>query len=240
MGQRSQIYVRFTDKEGKKYLYARYYQWNYGERMVSRAKHSLEWIKEMIQYPHVFTSEQIRLIRILDTNFDMQDVVISSDIVQEWKDNFSEENFNNFVFKWQDNNDGKLFIDIDENENTIKYAFTDQYKMDRVMSAAQYMQWNHKQWRNSKYISKEQKALCEKNIRQIPRLAKLMTKEELDEFITCDYGYKSHKSPINYDVDVYNVYDGNELVFITEYEHQALEMCCNINADGGNGYYTIQ
>ena len=143
MGQRSQIYVRFTDKEGKKHLFARYYGWNYAERMVSRAKHSIEWIKEMLNYSYVFTAEPQRLIRILDVNFDMQDVVISQDIVQEWKDDFSEENFNNFVFKWQDNNDGKLFIDIDENESTIKYAFTAQYKMDRCMSAAQYMTWNH-------------------------------------------------------------------------------------------------
>lgn len=239
MGQRSQIYVRFTDKEGKKYLIARYFGWNYSERMVSRAKHSLEWINEMIQYPHVFTSEQIRLIRILEVNFDMGDVAITSDIIEEWNEYFPEENFSDYVFKWVDNNDGKLFIDIDENTMSIKYCFTDS-DISKPLTAAQYMQWNHKQWRNSKYISKEQKQICEKNIRKIPKLAKLMTKEELDEFIICDYGYKSHPKPVDYDVNIYNVYDGNELVFITEYEHQALEMCCNINADGGNGYYTIQ
>ena len=239
MGQRSQIYVRFTDKEGKKYLYARYYGWNYGERMVSRAKHSLEWIQSMKNYFHVFTHEPQRLIRILDTNFDMQDVVISSDLISEWDEYFSEDNFNDSVFKWADNNDGKLFIDVNENENIIKYAFTD-YDISKPLSAAQYMRWNHKEWRNSKYISKEQKSLCEKNIRLIPKLAKLMTKEELDEFISCDYGYKSHPKPVDYEVPIYNVYDGNDLVFTTEYEHQALEMCCNINADGGNSYYTIQ
>jgi hypothetical protein len=240
MGQRSQIYVRFTDKEGEKHLFARYYSWNYAERMVSRAKHSIEWIKEMLNYSYVFTTEPQRLLRILDVNFDMQDVVISQDIVQEWKDDFSEENFNNFVFKWQDNNDGKLFIDIDENESTIKYAFTDQYKMDRCMSAAQYMTWNHKEWRKSKYIDNEQKAICEKNIRLIPKLAKLMTKEELDEFINYDYGITAPAKEINYDVPIYNIYDGNELIFVTEDEDQAFKMCNNINNDGGSGYYTIQ
>lgn len=240
MGQRSQIYVRCTNKEGEKYLYARYYSWNYGERMVSRAKHSLEWIKSMKNHFWIFSREPQRLIRILDTNFDMQDVVISSDLIKEWNEDFPEENFNDFIFKWVDNNDGKLFIDIDENQDTIKYAFTDGYSMDRVMSAAQYMNWNHKKWRDSKYISKEQKSLCENNIRFIPRIAKLMTKQELDEFISCDYGYKSHKAPINYDEPIYAVYDGDELIFTTTYEQQAYQMVNNINNDGGCGYYTIQ
>lgn len=239
MGQRSQIYVRFTDKEGKKYLYARYYQWNYGKNMVSITKHALEWIKAHQKYPHIFMYEPQRLIRILDTNFDVQDIAISSDIIKEWNEYFSEENFNHFCFKGQDNNDGKLFIDINENEEIIKYAFTDR-NISKHLTAAQYMRWNNKEWRQSKYIDKEQKALCEKNIRQIPRLAKLMTKEELDEFITCDYGYKSHKLPINYDEPIYAVYDGDELIFTTTYEHKAYQMVNNINNDGGCGYYTIQ
>ena len=240
MGQRSQIYVRCTNKEGEKYLYARYYGWNYGERMISRAKHSLEWIKSIKNNFWIFSGEPQRLIRILDTNFDMQDVVISSDLIKEWNEDFPEENFNNYVFKWADNNDGKLFIDINENEDVIKYAFTDGYNMDRVMSAAQYMNWNHKKWRDSKYIDKEQKALCEKNIRQIPRLAKLMTIKELNDFINDDYGYKSHSTPVNYDLPIYAVYDGNELIFTTIDERQAYTMVNNINNDGGCGYYTIQ
>lgn len=239
MGQRSQIYVRFTDKENKKYLIARYFGWNYSERMVSRAKHSLEWIKEYLKYPHVFISEPQRLIRILEVNFDMGDVLITSDLISEWNEDFPEEKFSDYVFRWADNNDGKLFIDIKEGEDIIKYAFTDS-DISKPLTAAQYMRWNHKEWRKSKYIDKEQKALCEKNIRLIPKLAKLMTKEELDEFITCDYGYKSHKKPIDYNANVYNVYDGNELIFVTNYEHEAREKRDNIIAIGGNGYYTIQ
>lgn len=34
MGQRSQIYVRYNEK----LLFARYFQWNYGTRMISRAR----------------------------------------------------------------------------------------------------------------------------------------------------------------------------------------------------------
>lgn len=41
MGQRSQIYVRYNKKDMNgvncKKLIANYYQWNYGERMISRA-----------------------------------------------------------------------------------------------------------------------------------------------------------------------------------------------------------
>ena len=239
MGQRSQIYVRFTDKENKKYLIARYFGWNYSERMVSRAKHSLEWIKEMIQYPHVFTSEQIRLIRILEVNFDMGDVAITSDIIEEWNEYSPEENFSDYVFKWVDNNDGKLFIDIDENTMNIKYCFTDR-DISKPLTAAQYMQWNHKQWRNSKYISKEQKALCEKNIRQIPRLAKLMTMEELTDFINCDYGYKSHKTPVDYKQPIYLIYNNDDFIDVVDYEYKAKEQCSKINANGGCGYYLVQ
>ena len=48
MGQRSQIYVRLKDKEGNKYLIAKYFQWNYGERMISRAKYGIEYCKNQI------------------------------------------------------------------------------------------------------------------------------------------------------------------------------------------------
>jgi hypothetical protein len=55
------------------------------------------------------------------------------------------------------------------------------------MSAAQYMNWDCKGWRKSEYIDDEQKALCEANIKAIKKLAKLMTKEEVEEFINADY-----------------------------------------------------
>ena len=41
MGQRSQIYVRYTNEKGEHFLTARYFGWNYGERMISRARHTL-------------------------------------------------------------------------------------------------------------------------------------------------------------------------------------------------------
>ena len=44
MGQKSQIYVRF-DKE---LVVANYYRWNYGERMISRARYGIEYIKDCL------------------------------------------------------------------------------------------------------------------------------------------------------------------------------------------------
>lgn len=79
MGQRSQIFVRYEDN-GQKKIIARYYQWNYAERMISRARYGIEWLKEMYKYS--FEIER-KLYRILDTNFDMIDCVISSDIIKD-------------------------------------------------------------------------------------------------------------------------------------------------------------
>lgn len=45
MGQRSQIFVRFEKELGEKEIVARYFNWNYGERMISRVYHTIDWIK---------------------------------------------------------------------------------------------------------------------------------------------------------------------------------------------------
>lgn len=188
MGQRSQIYVRY----GNKLVVANYYQWNFGERMISRARYGIEYIKEnLIQYKdYIFNNsyEMKRLGRIFDVNFDMKDVQMGQNLVQEWKEQFSDEKlFNDVVFKQQDNNDGKLFVDILK-DGTIKYAFLDsECDIENVMSANQYMDWNYKNWKKSKFIENEQKLLCINNIKAIKEMAELMTKEEVEDFIQCKY-----------------------------------------------------
>lgn len=187
MGQRSQIYVRYQ-KDGVNYLTARYYQWNYGERMISRCKHTLEWIKEMINYDWYFTTETETLKRYLDVNFDMQSIVIGQDIVEEWKEcpYQAETTFNEYVFLQQDNNDGKLFIDI--KEGVIKYAFVDtDCNTEHIMNANQYMNWDYEDWLNSEYLDEEDKKTCIENFEAIKSLAELMTQEELEDFINADY-----------------------------------------------------
>jgi hypothetical protein len=144
----------------------------------------------MIPYNWYLTTETEKLKRYLDVNFDMQDIVIGCDIIKEyeedeyWKDN--NYTFNDYIFKCQDNNDGQLFIDI--KDGVIKYAFLDSdCNTDKIMSAARYMNWDCKGWRENEYIDDEQKALCENNIKAIKKLATLMTKEEVEEFINADY-----------------------------------------------------
>lgn len=188
MGQRSQIYVKYN----KKLVIANYYQWNYSERMISRARYGIEYIKEnYLEYRDwIFndTSYLKKLSRIFDVNFDMKDVALSQDIIEEWKADFSEDNFNDFVFKLQGNNDGKLFVDISE-DGIIKYVFLDyECDTDHIMSARQYMNWNDKGWKQSEYIDDEPKVLCEENLKEIDKMAVLMTKEEVEDFINYDYG----------------------------------------------------
>ena len=191
MGQRSQIYIRV--QEGDKYhLIARYFGWNFAERMISRCRHTLKWITDYRDPGYkMFNPDTItKLSRIVEVNFDMCDIVLSQDIIQEYYDlNFNEDypDIQDDVYYDQHNNDGRLLIDVPES-GPIKYAFLDdKFHEDHVMDAARYMEWDCKDWKNSEYIDDKQKELCRNNIKEISRLAQLMTKEEIIEFISCDY-----------------------------------------------------
>lgn len=192
MGQRSQIFVRY-EENGQKKMIARYYQWNYGERMISRARYGIEWLKDMYKYTPEF---ERKLYRILDTNFDMIDCVISSDIIKEFIDDDWENDgytLNNFMFYQQDNNDGKLFIDV-LSDGTIKYAFLD-YNNKKIMSGTEYMKWNRgKDWKNpTEYFDQEDVDICIKNIKEINKMATKMTADEVKEFMEMDYSYLIEK-----------------------------------------------
>lgn len=192
MGQRSQIFVRYEDN-GQKKMIARYYQWNYGERMISRARYGIEWLKKMYKYS--FEIER-KLYRILNVNFDMIDYAISSDIIKEFIDDDWENDgytLNNFMFYQQDNNDGKLFIDV-LSDGTIKYAFLD-YNNKKIMSGTEYMKWNRgKDWKNpTEYFDQEDVDICIKNIKEINKMAIKMTADEVKEFMEMDYSYLIEK-----------------------------------------------
>ena len=164
MGQRSQIYIRVNDMAGRKFLVPRYYQWNYGERMVSRARHILEWLKMYEGWPyslcHGDNTEKLKIV--MDVNFDYHDVVLGQDIIKEWNEEveyakkqgikLSEKAFKEMVFDGQDNNDGQLFIDkiVDyDHKNkkgdprvTYKYGFFMNYGDDfrKPIGPDEYMQ----------------------------------------------------------------------------------------------------
>lgn len=202
MGQRSQIYFRCNDEQGKYRLVARYYQWNYGTRMVSRARGIFEWLEYMKEYPYYFIgisrNENItKLERIMDTNFDYRDVVLGQNILEKYENGYCDKED---IF-YRDNNDGKLLIDMvvdwtrknkkGDNPVKFKYAFVD-WDSKLIGDGEQYMQWNENYgedapaWRDSKSIANEIK-YTERNIRYIDKHAELMTQKEVDEYISHDY-----------------------------------------------------
>jgi len=189
MGQRSQIYVRYNIEDGKKGLIANYYGWNFGERMISRARWGIEHVLDTLKYGWYYKRKDnvTKLSRIFDTNFDMRDIQISCDIIKEHAEDFQEESFNDYVFLMQDNNDGKLVIDI--LGDVVKYAFLDRdANADHIMDGESYMCWNNgEKWRESEHLTAEDIKTCEENIKFITEHATLMTKEDVEEFINHDY-----------------------------------------------------
>ena len=217
MGQRSQIYVRVNDMAGRKFLAPRCYQWNFGERMVSRARHILEWLKMYEGWPYSLCmgDNHEKLKKIMDTNFDYHDVVLGIDLIKEYKETveyFKDRDeepstFKESVFDGQDNNDGQLFIDVIvdyEHKNkkgypkvTYKYAFFMDYDEDhrKPLGPDEYMQADFRDDPNDPDYEpwressyfKECVKYTERNIRYIEKHAQLMTQEEALEFTAYNY-----------------------------------------------------
>lgn len=185
MGHRSAIYIRIWDNYNTTpKLYAKYFNWNFGERMISRGRHGIEYIKANMKYISD-SSKQEKINRIFDVNFDIKDIAITSDIIKEFLEQFTNYfEANEYIFECVANNNGKLFIDITKN-GEIKYCFTD-YSL-KILTPTQYMNWDRFGWKNSNLLSEDEIEICKNNIKYINNNAKLMTKEELQEFINFDY-----------------------------------------------------
>lgn len=181
MGQRSQIYVRV---DNKLYL-ARYFRWNYGERMISRARWGIEALSNYVEQGFNLGTEKERFARIFDVNFDMHDVAISADIMEEYREYGSngKMNFNKFVFTEQDNNDGKLLISVDTKKPEIKYAFLNS-DSEYIGDVHQYIQWDIPNF--MKDLILDDLITLRGNCSAIEIMAKLMTQEEAKEFISLD------------------------------------------------------
>lgn len=195
MGQRSQIYILIKDKDNNKTLIAKYFQWNFGERMISRTRYGIEYIKRSIEYINQ-KSVQERINKIFDINFDMQDVALSQDIIQETREDFwgNKQFTNDYIFLNQDNNDGKLFIECDQNFGEIKLCFTD-YDIN-ILTPNEYMKWDMgDNWSSDNFYNdiqmdkdwQEKIPVCEDNIKFINENVKLMDEVELEQFIKGDY-----------------------------------------------------
>lgn len=184
MSQACQIYVRYEKPNGTKELIARYFHWVFGERLVSRCRWSMEHINNGF-------FNKGKLLRVLDVNFDMKDVTISSDIIRERFEDYAGEEFAEAVFYLPQNDDGKLLIDISIDKK-IKYAFLDRdAKAENVMDADAYMDWDYpdKDWTTTLY--EEVVTTCKQNIEYIKKNATLMTTQEVVEFL--EYNYEGDK-----------------------------------------------
>lgn len=194
MGERTQIFVRYEDFSGRKILAARYFQYNSDASMVSRAKGILDWIKRFDPKLRPKT-----LIRIIDTDFDAMDCQISADLIKEYDEDMDNVHSLNYtIFKAMDNQDGKLFIDVLP-DKTVKYVFTDSEGM-QIFTAAQYIEWDcgknwQNEWQEQLYLKNKVDTLLS-NIDTIDNGdAVLMTEEELQEFIECNYEHLLENIP---------------------------------------------
>jgi hypothetical protein len=197
MGQRSQIYIRYNvnDESGRNYkgLIARYFGWNYGERMISRARYVIEELQnEFMEYKLCFGNKEKleKLKRFCETNFDMKDIIFSSDILKEVEE--YDDGDLQYIFN-QDNNDGQLFIDV--TNDGIKYCFMKFYNEGEPMDGEHYMKWNcegdeHPDWHVPyNYMNRHTITYTEKNIKKIDKMATLMSPEEIKAFVEDDYSY---------------------------------------------------
>lgn len=183
MGQRSQIYVKVDDE----LIIANYYQWNFGERMVSRARYGIEHIEYSVDHEYFWmfksANDILKLSRIFDVNFDFKDVAISLDIFKEYAEYGEGCSLEEYVFDDQDCNDGKLFIWVDTQNKAIKYAFTD-CDGDDPMTAVEYMNWEDEVCYEpyTTRLKKSELNIFERNRKYIEKHATLMTSDELAAF----------------------------------------------------------
>lgn len=160
--------------------------------MISRARYIIEEIKdEFMEYKYCFNDNEKleKLKRFCETNFDMKDIVFSSDILKE----VEEFDGDLQLLFGQPNNDGQLFIDI--TDAGIKYCFMKYYNEGEPMNGENYMKWNcenkdHPDWHIPyEYMNKKTISYTERNIKKIDKMATLMTPEEIKSFVEDDYSY---------------------------------------------------
>ena len=188
MGQRSQIYIRWLKNDGDYVLIARYFQWNFSERMISRARSLIEELKGSLCFTYQFNGDKSferKINAYCDINFDFRDIVQSYNILEEYEEYGNKSDFKDFVFLNQDNNDGKLFIEVDVKKEQIKYCLTD-YDM-KILDCQKYMDWDYSMWQHE--LESYHYAYTIDNLEYIKKNAKLMSKADLKKFI--DYPYDS-------------------------------------------------
>lgn len=203
MGQRSQIYVAWEKENGERELIARYFQWNYGNRMISRAAGIINCLFENLKYSFEFQSDSFKqkIKQMAETNFDYCDITLSSDIIQEYKETGNKDNFSEFVFTSQDNNDGQFYCFVDLKNKKIKYGFV-RYTASNcdndILSAKEYIE------PYKPYFTEYEAKFTKENLALINEKAELISDHELSEFVNFDYDIKPNKPKIDYQLIAVN------------------------------------
>lgn len=146
MGERSDFYVRIRAKEktsDKFYkhqaFFGIYYQWCYGERMISRLRSAIDFVDSEISGRHggyAINKEQMdRFKKYLAINFDMKDFLDTTDLIPDTVDDIIQgyDTDKSDIFDKAENH-GYIYLDITlddpdqkfgDNKAIIKYAFVD-------------------------------------------------------------------------------------------------------------------
>ena len=146
MGERSDFYVRIRAKEktsDKFYkhqaFFGLYYQWCYGERMISRLRSAIDFVDSEISGRHggyAINEDNIkRFKKCLAINFDMKDFLDTTDLIPDTVDDIINgfDTAKSDIFD-QAENHGFIYLDITlddpdqkfgDNKAKIKYAFVD-------------------------------------------------------------------------------------------------------------------
>lgn len=178
MGERSDIFVRIRVKEKKtatnykhQAFFGLYYQWCYGERMISRLRSAINFAESHIVGWHGGYScaeDRLELFKwYLGVNFDMQDIMKPLDLIPDAVDDVMQgyDTAKADIFN-QAENHGYIYLDItvddpddrseDNKGSTIKYAFVQgewhnkKNPLPPVMSVEQFADWdiadNERKW----------------------------------------------------------------------------------------------
>src|SRR5574344_1268850 len=208
MGQRSQVVVRYHNKEK---VVAKHLQWNYGFYMVNRTYQLLDYLKKSITHEQgEFLKSSYTDNKIVDGNNESKNILTSLielnltigsycnsyDLIdnQDYT-KIGENKFKLDPFNW-DNNNGWLFIDIqnkDEKNATIKYCFVKGYEeLDdnenvelKPFSIREYYDIKKDyNWNNT--FDDDDKKEIESQLKFIDGVD-VMTKDELEEFVSTEY-----------------------------------------------------
>lgn len=163
MGERSDIFVRIRAKEkttDKRYkhevFFGLYYQWCYGERMISRLRAAIDFAHSDLNWRPCISMSKERIEKfkqVLRTNFDMRDIIDTIDLVPDAIDNLKQgyDTVDADIFN-QAENHGFIYLDITiddpdekfgESTPKVKYAFVqNEGKEYPIMDVVQFADWD--------------------------------------------------------------------------------------------------